>query len=354
MTAKIRPDHSDADFVAMLPKVELHVHVEGTIEPETLFNIADRNSIELPYDTPQGMLSYQTENKSEGTENLANFLECLDISRSALRTASDYHAITVNFLRRCRDEGVRYVEMMFDPQQAIRQGVPFSECLDALAQGRNDGLRDHGVRSQWILCFQRDHPATEAAPLLDAAMAHSTEIAGVGLDNYETPGFPRLFQSAFDQARIAGLRLTSHCDVNQSDSVQHIKACIEHLGVERIDHGLNTVDDPALLELVLDREVALTGCPTFYAGQTACPADRLEMHRSLADAGVCISLNTDDPAQFGSGWLTNTMLSAMQAAPFTRAEIVRFAQNAIDTAWTDATHKRELTVELDSFCNASD
>lgn len=350
MTAAIRPDLGDDEFVASMPKVELHVHIEGTIEPERLFEIAERNGIDLPYDSPEGVMAYQADRRAEGRENLANFLECLDISRGALRTADDYHAITVDFLARCRRESVRDVEIMFDPQQAIRQGVPLGACVDALTQGREDGRREHGVTSRLIMCFQRDHPPGEAPALLVEADAWRDHIVGIGLDNYETPGFPDLFAPVYDLARERGYRLTSHCDVNQPDSVRHIRQCIEDLGVERIDHGLNAVDDPTLLELVVDRDIALTGCPTYYAGQTASPDFRLGMHRTLLEAGARVSLNTDDPAQFGSGWMTNTVRSAMAAAPFTRAEVVRFMQNAVAAAWVDEARRVELTRELEDFC----
>ena len=349
VTSSIRPDLTDAEFVTELPKVELHVHIEGTIEPATQLSIAERNGIELPYDTPEGVAKYQAEKRSTGRENLVNFLDCLDISRGVLRSAEDYHTITVDFLARCAVEGVRYVEIMFDPQQAIRQGVPLGSCVEAITQGRRDGERDTGVQSQAIMCFQRDHPPEEASSLLDQADAHREHIVGIGLDNYETPGFPAMFQPVYDQAKARDYRLTSHCDVNQPDSMQHIRQCIEDLRVERIDHGLNAVDDPALLELVVEHGVVLTGCPTFYHGQDSSPAFRLEMHQTLLEAGVCISLNTDDPAQFGSGWLTNTILSAMTAAPFTRSEIVQFTSNAIAGAWIDDTIRHELNAALTTF-----
>ncbi len=345
----IRPDLSDAEFVQLMPKVELHVHLEGTIAPATQLAIADRNGVELPYDAPEGVVEYQARRRSSGRENLANFLECLDMSRGVLRTALDFHLITVEFLRRCQEEGVRYVEMMFDPQQAIRQGVSLGDTVEAITQGRHDGERDTGVRSQLIMCFQRDHPAEEAQPLLEEADSHRDHIVGIGLDNYETPGFPALFEPAYREARSKGYRLTSHCDVNQPDSIRHIRESIELLGVERIDHGLNTAEDPGLVDLVLDRQVALTGCPTYYEGQSSSPSARLEMHRNLLDAGVRISLNTDDPAQFGSGWLSNTIHQAMVSAPFTRSEIVRFAQHAIDSSWTDDAHRAELTEALSVF-----
>ncbi|MCP4963055.1 MAG: adenosine deaminase [Actinomycetia bacterium] len=347
----VRSDLSDEEFVAGIPKVELHVHLEGTIEPLSLFRIAERNGIELPYDSPEGVVAFQAERRAPGNESLVNFLECLDISRGALRTGADYHTITVDFLARCRDEGVRYVEMMVDPQQAIRQGVPLGDCVEAITQGRADGLTNHGVRSQLIMCFQRDHPAAEAEALLEQADAHRDSIVGIGLDNYETPGFPALFAATYELARRREYRLTSHCDVNQPDSIRHIRACIEDLGVERIDHGLNTATDPSLVDLVLERGIALTACPTFYHGQQGAAESRLDMYRSLLDAGTMISLNTDDPAQFGSGWLTNTISEAMAAARFSRSDLVRFMHNAIDSAWTDEHHRRDLTSELLTFCN---
>ena len=189
--------------------------------------------------------------------------------------------------------------------------------------------------------------------MIEAARQHSAEIVGVGLDNYETPGFPEMFKTSFDLARSAGFHLTSHCDVNQADSFGHIKACIETLGVERIDHGLNVSESPELIELVLEHGVSLTGCPTFYTGSTACKNSRLEMHRVLADAGVRISLNTDDPAQFGSGWMSKTVLAAMMAAPFSRSEIVRFNRNAIQSAWISDEHRHELLAEVEEFCAES-
>lgn len=352
MGAQLRPDLDDQAFVALMPKVELHVHLEGTIAPETQLTIADRNRVELPYSTAQGVAEYQTLRRSEGRENLQNFLDCLDISRGVLRTAEDFHTIAVEFLRRCVQERVHYVEMMFDPQQAVRQGVGFEVAMDAISQARADAERDLDIRSQLILCFQRDHPAQEALRFIKAADGRRDQIVGIGLDNYETRGFPGLFSEAYRAANERDYRLTSHCDVNQPDSAQHIRACVDRLGVERIDHGLNAAEDPALIELLLEQGIALAACPTYYAGQDASPAWRLEMHRTLLEAGVTISLNTDDPAQFGSGWLSNTMYRAMRAAPFTRAEVVRFAQNAIDASWTDAAHKAELTAQLRDFVRA--
>ena len=264
-----RPDLSDWDFVAAMPKVELHVHLEGTIAPTTQLAIAERNGVELPYNTPEGVAEYQAKQRATGRENLVNFLDCLDISRGVLRTPEDFHTITMEFLARCRDERVVYVEMMFDPQQAMRQGLPLGDCVEAIAHGQHAGETDYGVESKLIMSFQRDHPAEEALSILDAAEDHRHLIVGIGLDNYETPGFPSMFLPAYEAARSKGYRLTSHCDVNQPDSAQHIRECVELLGVERIDHGLNAADDPQLIDLIGDHDIALTACPTFYTGESS-------------------------------------------------------------------------------------
>ena len=354
MAPEIRPDLTDADFVRLMPKVELHVHLEGTIAPATQLAIAERNGIELPYDSPEGVAEYQAKRRSDGRENLVNFLDCLDISRGVLRTADDFHTITMEFLARCRAEGVRLCrDHVRSPAGHPPGGSVCAAAVEAVTQGRSRrAASDHGVGSQLILCFQRDHPAEEVPALIEEADPFRDHIVGVGLDNYETPGFPALFEEAFALARSRGYRLTSHCDVNQPDSHRHIRDCVDRLGVERIDHGLNAADDPALIELLLDREVALAACPTFYDGQTSSPDWRLEMHRALLDAGVPISLNTDDPAQFGSGWLSNTILSAMVAAPFSRAEVLRFAEHAIGSSWADDATRQMLAAELRDFASA--
>lgn len=356
MPARLHDSSGDGSpewtFLSAMPKVELHVHVEGTIAPDLLFTMADRNGIDLPYSSPEDVAAYQGRQMSTGRENLQNFLDCLDISRGALRTQEDYYDITHGFLERCAAEGTIYTEMMFDPQQAIRQGVSLEECIEGLTQGRVDGERDFEVQSQLIMCFQRDHPPEQAHQILVQADSHRDKIAGVGLDNSETPGFPQLFEGVFASAREREYRLTSHCDVNQPDTVAHIRDCIEVLGVERLDHGLNAVDDPELLETVVDRRIALTGCPTFYVGHTECIPQRLGMHRQLLDAGAVISLNTDDPAQFASGFLTNTLVRTQQAGEFTNDEMVLFMQNAIDSTWLPDSKQADLSRQLTEYDSA--
>ncbi|MEX0346321.1 MAG: adenosine deaminase [Rhizobiaceae bacterium] len=342
-----------SEFIRAMPKAELHVHLEGTLEGDLLLVMAERNKIELPFDDPDGIRRMQNETKTGVTNNLVNFLRCLDICREAMRTAQDYYDTAMAFVRRSAEENVVYLEITFDPQQAVRQGVPLSQCIDALRRAQRDARRDHNVEIQWIACFQRDHSPQNAMETLIQLDPHQDAIVGVGLDNFETPNFPALFEPVMTAARERGYRLTSHCDVNQPDSLAHIGECVDLLGVERIDHGLNTAQDPALVEKVVNRRIALTGCPTFHVSMTSAPEDRIAMIKTLFDAGALISLNTDDPAQFGSGYLSHTLAACQSAGGFSDNDMLHFMRNTFDSAWINESARSKYLSMLDQFQDAS-
>ncbi len=320
-------------YIRTMPKAELHIHLEGSIEPDLLFAIADRNQIQLPYKTAEDILTSQNVGKTNPKQNLNSFIECLDICRGVLRTAQDYEEIAYHYLRRCQNENIVYAEIIFDPQQGMRQGVALHALLEGLFSGSQKGSQDFGIEAQWIMNFQRDWPLEEALAILKAARPYREQIIGIGLDNPETPHFPEIFAPLFAAAREEGYRLTSHCDVNIPNSIEHIKACINRLGVERIDHGLNAIEDDAVVSLLIDKEIALTGCPTRYAFQPTTSIDDLNMMSELLNRGVVISLNSDDPAQFASGWLTQTLIEAQSAGNFSLETMSRFMRNSFLSAW---------------------
>lgn len=342
-----------SNFIRTMPKAELHVHLEGTLEGDLLLVIAERNKIALPFDDPDGIRRMQNETKTGLTNNLVNFLRCLDICREAMRTAEDYYDTAMAFVRKSAGENVVYLEVTFDVQQAVRQGVSLAECVDALSRARRDAKRDHDVDIQWIACFQRDHPVENAMETLIQLDPHRDEIVGIGLDNFETPGFPKLFAPVISAARDRGYRLTSHCDVNQPESLNHIRDCVDLLGVERIDHGLNTAQDATLVEKIVDGRIALTGCPTFHVSMTSAPSDRTEMIKTLFDAGALISLNTDDPAQFGSGYMNHTLAACQAAGGFSDEDMIQFMRNAFESAWIDDRARSAYMDRLHSFRDVS-
>jgi adenine deaminase len=342
-----------SDFIRAMPKAELHVHLEGTLEGDLLLVMAERNNIVLPFDSPDGIRRMQNETKTSLTNNLANFLRCFDICREAMRTPQDYYDTAMAFIRKSAEENVIYLEISFDPQQAIRQEVSLAECVGALSRARQDAKRDHGIDIQWVACFQRDYPVENAMETLKLLDPHRDEIVGIGLDNFETPNFPKLFEPLMSAARVRGYNLTSHCDVNQPNSVSHISECVDLLEVERIDHGLNTVQDATLFKKVVDQRISLTACPTFHVSMTSTPSDRLEMIKTLFDAGALISLNTDDPAQFGSGYLNQTLTACQTAGGFSDIDMIQFMRNAFESAWIGDRTRSKYIALLDQFQDAS-
>ena len=336
-----------ADYITRMPKAELHVHIEGAIEAQTLFAIADRNGIKLPFKTADDILASQSAGKSDSKQNLDSFIECLDVCRGVLRTGQDYHDIAYEYLKCCRKENIVYSEIMFDPQQGIRQGVKLEVLLEGLFSGAQSGNRDFGVEAQWIMNFQRDWPVEDAMRILDQASPYRHHIIGIGLDNPETPGFPSLFEPLFSRARAQGHRLTSHCDVHISNSIEHVKGCINLLGVERIDHGLNSIEDDEVVALIIEKQIHLTGCPTRYAFQPTTSVEDLNMMTELLSRGVSISLNSDDPAQFGSGWLTQTMVEAQSVGGLSFDTMTRFMRNGFLAAWLPVSEKARYLEQFD-------
>lgn len=335
------------NYIQAMPKAELHVHIEGSIEPELLFKIAERNQIQLPYETGDDILASQNVGKTNPKQNLQSFIECLDISRGVLRTAQDYEQIAYGYISRCRDENIVYAEIIFDPQQGMRQGVELNALLGGLFAGSKAGSQEFGIEVQWIMNFQRDWPLQDALNILHAARPYRDQIVGIGLDNPEHRDFPKDFAPLFTAAREDDYRLTSHCDVNIPNSLEHIKDCINILGVERIDHGVNSIEDDKVVLQLIEKGIPLTACPTRYAFQSTTSIDDLEMMKGLLDQGVIISLNSDDPAQFGSGWLSQTLIEAQQAGNFSLETMTKFMRNGFSSAWIPADRKATYLAQFD-------
>lgn len=339
----------NSEYLLGMPKVELHIHVEGTIEGQLLFEIADRNGISLPYDTPDDILALQNSSKKSDTESLKSFLECLDASREALRKDTDYYEIAMSFYTRAERENIRYTEVMFDPQQAVRQGIPLEGCIEALCQARDDARERFGIHSQWIMNFQRDHDLGSAIDVLSKAENYREDIVAIGLDNFEVHDFPRKFAPLYDLARTQGFHLTSHCDVHQSNSLNHIRDCLDLLKVERLDHGLDAFFDETLCNDILERGIGVAACPTFYSQGASVPQKTMECIRGLLEVGALISLSSDDPVQLGSGWLTTTLDAAQSSGGFSNDEMKRFMTNAVKSSWMESGLKASFLGELNAY-----
>lgn len=332
------------DFVRRMPKAELHLHIEGTLEPELRFELAARNRLELPYrDIDEMRASYIF-------HDLSSFLPVYYDAMAVLVTADDFFDLARTYLERAAGEGVRYAEIFFDPQAHTSRGVPFPTIIGGLQRAVVDARRRLGVTAQLIMCILRDHSAEYAMATLLESLPYRDAIVGIGLDSDERGNPPAKFAAVFQRARAEGYHLTMHCDVDQEGTTSHIRQVLELIDVERIDHGVNVLEDDALVQMARERGLGFTVCPVSNRYVTGdLKASQL---REMLERGLRVTVNSDDPAYFRS-YVTDNLLAVVEAAGLGEAELVQLERNAFEAAWLATGPKEELLAELDRFAAAS-
>lgn len=333
------------DFIAGLPKAELHVHVESTVEPETILKLAERNKMDYPYKTVEEINAVL----DSRTYGLESFLDVHYAIVSVIKTRKDFSDITYEFLRKSMENNVLYVEMMFDPQPLMDSGISFPDMIKGIDDGRRNGQRDFGVEANIIMCLNRDRTVENAFEVLEMAYPYRHLITGLGLDSYEKDNPPRKFLKVYEKARAQGYRLTAHCDVDQENSVAHIWECIDLLKTDRIDHGVNSIEDPELVKELIRRDIPLNACPTWRVPYTG-PRD-LSRIRKMFDLGLKVTLNTDDPAEFSSGYMNQLLESSVEGSGYTKAELVQLMRNAFDGSWLSRESKDKYLGILEKYAD---
>ncbi|KAJ5293221.1 uncharacterized protein N7443_009174 [Penicillium atrosanguineum] len=351
-------------FIAQLPKVELHVHIEGTLTPALRWELAQRNNITLPYATFDDLKASYAVTLNHRPElngrqpGIPTFLEAYFAGCEVLRTEADFYDLAMAYLRRCAEMNVRYAEPFFDIQAHTRRGVPGSAVLDGYLHAQRDAAEQFGVRSRWIMCFLRDEPVEQglAAYIEARPWAAGTVEGGKGLfhavglasNAYERP--PMIFEEGFALARADGLHVTMHCDFGQKDTHAHMTEAIFQVcdgqGSERIDHGLDAEDREELWQGLLDRNIGLTLCPHAYHRRTATEVLFPKIRR-LWERGVKICINSDDPTLMHDVWIDGNMQKIYTFCEFSKDEMVQLARNAVDMSWAEDQVKRELYKEFD-------
>jgi adenine deaminase len=313
-----------AAFIHELPKCELHVHIEGTLEPDLKFRLAERNQIALPFKNEAEMRAAYVFN------DLPSFLGLYYSGMEVLLRADDFYDLAMAYLRKARSQNVLYAEIFFDPQAHTSRGVSFDTVILGLRRAQIDAEQQLGVRSQLIMCFLRDWSAEYAMATLLESLPYKEWIVGVGLDSDEKNNPPSKFLKVFRRAREEGYFLTMHCDVNQEDSVAHIWECVDLIGVSRIDHGVNALEDPALCRVLAERKLGLTVCPISNAFVTDGPQTDV-IGRMLA-LGMRVTVNSDDPAYF-AGYIEENFALVQQKLDLGPAGLSALSRNAFEAAW---------------------
>ncbi|MFD4601591.1 adenosine deaminase [Streptomyces sp. NPDC058464] len=326
------------EFISRLPKCELHVHIEGTLEPELKFALAARNNVTLPYADAVAMRA------GYAFHDLPSFLAVYYEGMSVLLTETDFYDLAWAYLNRAKDQHVRYAEIFFDPQAHTSRGVEFGTVLRGLRRAVMDARRLLDVRAQLIMCFMRDFSAEYAMATLMESLPYREWIIGVGLDSDERANPPAKFAAVF--ARAEGYQLTMHCDLDQENSLDHIRQCLDVIGVDRIDHGVNCLESEELQDEIRRRGLGLTVCPV--SNGYVRGASWQDAVRKLLDAGLRVTVSSDDPA-YMNGYVTENLLAVQAATPLTPAELVRLQRNAFEIAWLPDAVKDGYLAELDGY-----
>jgi adenosine deaminase len=333
------------EYIVGLPKCELHLHLEGTLEPALKLELARRNGIELAETTVADVeATYEF-------DSLASFLAVYYPAMRVLVTAEDFRDLAYAYLKKAASQGVRHVEMFFDPQAHTGRGVPFPTVITGYRQGIVAARAEFGISAELIMCFLRDLSAEFAMATLMESLPYKDWIVGVGLDSDERDNPPSKFAEVFSRARREGYLLTVHCDIDQVGSLEHIRQALEDIGVDRIDHGTNIVESPALVAQAKRRGIGLTCCPVSNSFVTSDMKAK-EIVSLLYD-GVRVTVNSDDPAYF-RGYIGENFAALRAKADLTAADVTRLSRNAFEIAWISSAAREAFLAEVDAYASTHD
>lgn len=328
---------TDASFIQALPKVELHLHIEGTLEPELMFALAARNKLSLPFKSVEDVRA------AYAFTNLQSFLDIYYQGAQVLVHTQDFFDLTWAYLVRMATENVRHVEIFFDPQTHTDRGIAFATVIEGIAGALDRAQAEFNISSRLIMCFLRHLDAEPAMATLEAALPHRARIAAVGLDSSEKGHPPEKFAAVFARARAAGFLTVAHA--GEEGPPDYIWQALDLLKVSRIDHGVRSEEDPKLLAHLARTRMPLTVCP--LSNIKLCVFDAMARHnlKRLLDAGLCVTINSDDPAYFG-GYLSANFAAVQQGLGLSRTDLARIAANAIEASFLAPEEKQTLRRDL--------
>ena len=323
-----------------LPKIELHLHIEGTLEPELLFKLAKRNSIQLPFN------SVNEVKKAYQFSNLQDFLDIYYQGAEVLLHKQDFYDLTWAYLLMCKQQNVMHVEPFFDPQTHTVRGVAFETIVSGIAEALADGKAKLGITSRLIMCFLRHLSEESAIETLKSSEQFTDVIYGVGLDSAEMGNPPEKFINVFSKAKDMGYKLVAHA--GEEGPASYIWSSLDVLNVQRIDHGIRAIDDPDLMLRLIESQMPLTICP--LSNVKLRVFDTMASHTILdmLDLGVCVTVNSDDPSYFG-GYMTENFLALYDSLELSRDQAIRLINNSIDASFAEDSRKKELSNLLQTY-----
>lgn len=327
-------------YIAGLPKAELHLHIEGSLEPEQMFEFAQRNKVVIPFDNVEAVRA------AYDFSNLQDFLDIYYAGANVLQTEQDFHDMALAYFQRAAADNVRHAEIFFDPQTHTDRGLPFSVAADGLLAGMTTAEAELGVSSKLILCFLRHLDEEAAFDTLRQAEPWLDRIVGVGLDSSEVGHPPSKFQRVFARARDMGLKLCAHA--GEEGPPEYVHEALDLLQIDRMDHGNRSMEDETLIRRLADEQMTLTVCP--LSNLKLCVVDDLKDHPvpEMLRRGLHVTLNSDDPAYFG-GYVNQNYLALANAVGLTRDQVTRIARNSFEGSFLSEAEKRARLAEIDAY-----
>jgi adenosine deaminase len=326
-------------YIRRLPKAELHVHIEGTLEPELVFELAARNEVPLAYPDVAAL------RRAYVFDDLQSFLDVYYANCAVLRTEEDFYDLTMAYLSRAAGQGVRHAEIFFDPQTHTRRGVSFGTCCAGIRRALHDGAANLGLTSGLIMCFLRDRSEQEALQTLEEARPFARDLAAVGLDSAEVGNPPSKFAEAFRLARELGLPGVVHA--GEEGPPAYIWEALDTLEARRIDHGVRCLEDDRLVERLVAEQIPLTVCPLSNVKLRVVPSLRAHEFPALVRRGLLVTINSDDPAYFG-GYVADNMSALADAFDLGRDELAQLARNSFCAAFLDDPVRDAYLAEVDA------
>ena len=325
------------EFIKALPKAELHLHIEGSLEPELMFELAERNKVPLPF------ASVEEVQAAYVFSDLQSFLDIYYAGAGVLLQVSDFFDLTWAYIQRVQKQNVRHIEIFFDPQTHTDRGIPFKTVITGIHKALVEAKEKFGITSRLILCFLRHLSEEAALATLADALPFREWIEGVGLDSSEVGFPPEKFERVFDKATDAGLRKVAHA--GEEGPPEYIWQVLDLLGVSRIDHGVRCMEDPKLVKRLAKEKIPLTVCP--LSNTKLRVFDKMENHnlKQMLDAGLCVTINSDDPAYFG-GYMNENFLAAQKGLNLSQKDIVEVAKNGFTASFLP---QEDIDVHLKSI-----
>ncbi|MGH8678039.1 MAG: adenosine deaminase [Burkholderiales bacterium] len=327
-------------LIAAMPKAELHIHIEGSLEPELMFELAQRNRVALAYRSVDELRSaYQF-------GDLQSFLDIYYAGASVLLEAQDFYDMTWAYLQRARADHVVHTEIFFDPQTHTARGVSFATVIDGIGRALRDAIDRLGISSKLIMCFLRHLPEADAFDTLQQALPFKDRITAVGLDSSERGNPPAKFERVFAQCRRVGWRVVAHA--GEEGPAQYITEALDLLNAERIDHGVRCLEDPQLVKRLVEQNIPLTVCPYSNVKLRVFPS--LEQHnlKKLLAQGLRVTVNSDDPAYFG-GYINDNIIGTQRALQLSRDDIYQLAKNSFLASFVADAERQRFCSMLDVY-----